>query len=49
LLEGRFQEGDTIVVDTEGDTLRLRSQRELEGQTGGESPQQAEESPALVE
>ncbi|MGQ9926352.1 MAG: ATP-dependent Clp protease ATP-binding subunit [Chloroflexaceae bacterium] len=49
LLEGRFQEGDTIVVDAEGDTLRLRSQRELEGQTGGESPQQAEESPALVE
>jgi len=49
LLEGRFQEGDTIIADTEGDTLRLRSQRELEGQTGGETPQQAEESPALVE
>ncbi len=49
LLEGRFQEGDTIIAHTEGDTLRLRSQRELEGQTGGETPQQAEESPALVE
>ncbi len=49
LLEGRFQEGDTIIADTEGDTLRLRSQRELEGQTGSETPQQAEESPALVE
>ncbi|MCX7790240.1 MAG: ATP-dependent Clp protease ATP-binding subunit [Chloroflexaceae bacterium] len=49
LLEGRFQEGDTIIVDTEGDNIRLRSQRELEGQTGSESPQQAEESPALVE
>ncbi len=50
LLEGRFQEGDTIVADTEDDTLRLRSQRELDGQVNGrETPQEPEESAALVE
>ncbi|MBA3945633.1 MAG: ATP-dependent Clp protease ATP-binding subunit [Herpetosiphonaceae bacterium] len=30
LLEGRFEAGDKVLVDTENDLLRLRSQREIE-------------------
>ncbi|HZG68961.1 MAG TPA: AAA family ATPase, partial [Herpetosiphonaceae bacterium] len=30
LLEGRFKDGDTVVIDTVEDLLRLRSQREIE-------------------
>jgi len=46
LLEGRFQEGDTIVVDTQDDTLRLRSRREIDAEGSGQP--ESEESPALV-
>jgi ATP-dependent Clp protease ATP-binding subunit ClpC len=46
LLDGRFSEGDTIVVDTQLDELRLRSRRQIESEDAAET---AEESPALVE
>jgi ATP-dependent Clp protease ATP-binding subunit ClpC len=46
LLQGQFQEADTIVVDTENGELRLRSQREIDG---GNTPELSVESPALVE
>jgi ATP-dependent Clp protease ATP-binding subunit ClpC len=40
-LEGRFMDGDTIVVDTKDELLRLRSQRQIE-------QEEPEESTALV-
>jgi ATP-dependent Clp protease ATP-binding subunit ClpC len=46
LLDGKFQEGDTIVIDTIDEELNLRSVREIEG---GNAAPKAEESPALVE
>jgi len=47
LLDGSFKEGDTIITDTEGGELRLRSLRQIEAdETATEA---AEESPALVE
>jgi ATP-dependent Clp protease ATP-binding subunit ClpC len=41
LLDGRFRNTDTVVVDTQNDLLRLRSQRQIE-------QEEPEESPALV-
>jgi ATP-dependent Clp protease ATP-binding subunit ClpC len=43
LLEGRFRSGDTVVIDTQDDLIRLRSLRQIEQ----EEPE-AEESTALV-
>ncbi len=43
LLEGRFRNGDTVVIDTEDDLIRLRSLRQIEQ----EEPE-TEESTALV-
>jgi ATP-dependent Clp protease ATP-binding subunit ClpC len=48
LLDGSFREGDVIVIDTEQEELRLRSQRQINGE-GGSTETQPEESPALVE
>ena len=47
-LNGNFRAGDTIIVNSEQDELRLRSQRQIESErsTTEEHP---EESPALVE
>jgi ATP-dependent Clp protease ATP-binding subunit ClpC len=47
VLQGSFQEGDTIIVDTQEDNLRLRSQRQIDAEASGQ-PQESEESPALV-
>jgi len=41
LLSGQFRDGDTVIVDTLEDQLRLRSQREID-------QEKVEESPALV-
>ncbi|MBO9312562.1 MAG: ATP-dependent Clp protease ATP-binding subunit [Chloroflexus sp.] len=41
LLSGQFRDGDTVIVDTFEDQLRLRSQREID-------QEKVEESPALV-
>ncbi|WP_322493956.1 ATP-dependent Clp protease ATP-binding subunit [Chloroflexus sp.] len=41
LLSGQFQDGDTVIVDTHEDQLRLRSQREID-------QEKVEESPALA-
>ncbi|WP_322487561.1 ATP-dependent Clp protease ATP-binding subunit [Chloroflexus sp.] len=41
LLSGQFQDGDTVIVDTLEDQLRLRSQREID-------QEKVEESPALA-
>ncbi|MCU0492499.1 MAG: ATP-dependent Clp protease ATP-binding subunit [Chloroflexaceae bacterium] len=41
LLNGRFQNGDTVLVDTKDDLLRLRTQRQIE-------QEEPEESAALV-
>jgi len=38
LLEGRFREGDTVIIDTEEGLLRLRSQREIEETEPAEEP-----------
>ncbi|MFP4436208.1 MAG: ATP-dependent Clp protease ATP-binding subunit [Chloroflexaceae bacterium] len=43
LLEGQFRNGDTVVIDTQDDLIRLRSLRQIEQ----EEPE-AEESTALV-
>lgn len=43
VLEGRFIAGDTVVVDTHNDLLRIRSLRQIE-----QDEQQEEESAALV-
>jgi ATP-dependent Clp protease ATP-binding subunit ClpC len=43
LLEGQFRNGDTVVIDTEDDLIRLRSLRQIEQ----EEPE-TEESTALV-
>ncbi len=43
LLDGRFRNGDTVVIDTQDDLIRLRSLRQIEQ----EEPE-AEESTALV-
>lgn len=43
LLEGRFRAGDTVLIDTFEDVIRLRSLRQIEQ----EEPE-AEEAPALV-
>jgi ATP-dependent Clp protease ATP-binding subunit ClpC len=41
LLEGRFKDGDTIVIDTADNLLRLRSQREIEQTEPAEEPAMA--------
>jgi ATP-dependent Clp protease ATP-binding subunit ClpC len=46
LLAGRFQPGDTVVIDTEDDLLRLRARRQIEGEAA--ETDATEESPALV-
>jgi ATP-dependent Clp protease ATP-binding subunit ClpC len=46
LLAGRFQSGDTVVIDTEDDLLRLRARRQIEGEAA--ETDATEESPALV-
>jgi ATP-dependent Clp protease ATP-binding subunit ClpC len=47
LLDGRFQDGDLVIVDTKDDLLRLRSQRQIDAEaTQGE--EETEESTALV-
>jgi ATP-dependent Clp protease ATP-binding subunit ClpC len=47
LLDGRFINGDTIIVDTRDDLLRLRSLRQIE-QEGGEAEPNLEEEPTAV-
>lgn len=52
VLAGRFQAGDTVIIDTKDDLLRLRSQRQIDAEeagSGSEGPAESEESPALVE
>jgi ATP-dependent Clp protease ATP-binding subunit ClpC len=44
MLEGRFQHGDTVLVDTRDNLLRLRSQREVDET----EPAEAAEEPALA-
>ncbi|NNJ13125.1 ATP-dependent Clp protease ATP-binding subunit [Chloroflexales bacterium ZM16-3] len=46
LLAGRFQTGDMVVIDTQDDLLRLRSQRQIDAEEAGSA--EPEESPALV-
>ena len=47
-LNGNFREGDTIIVNSEQDELRLRSQRQIESESSV-AETHPEESPALVE
>lgn len=46
LLAGRFQHGDMVIIDTQDDLLRLRSQRQISAEEAGLA--EPEESPALV-
>ncbi|MEI8306557.1 MAG: ATP-dependent Clp protease ATP-binding subunit [Chloroflexales bacterium] len=46
LLAARFVNGDMVIIDTQDDLLRLRSQRQIEAEETGSI--QPEESPALV-
>ncbi|MEI7769923.1 MAG: ATP-dependent Clp protease ATP-binding subunit [Chloroflexales bacterium] len=46
LLAARFLNGDMVVIDTQDDLLRLRSQRQIDAEEAGSA--QPEESPALV-
>ena len=46
LLAGRFLNGDMVIIDTQDDLLRLRSQRQID--TEETESVQPEESPALV-
>jgi ATP-dependent Clp protease ATP-binding subunit ClpC len=47
LLDGRFRDGDLVIVDTKDDLLRLRSQRQIDSD-GTQSEEETEESTALV-